>query len=45
MHWTAPDFTDISLNLEVTAYVLIDDDSEPLIEKRGKEEESAGTRP
>ena len=49
MQWTEPDFTEISLNMEVTAYVLIDDDSEPLIDMRGvdmrgEKDESARTR-
>ncbi len=44
MQWTEPDFTEISLNMEVTAYVLIDEDSEPLIDMRGEKDESARTR-
>ena len=44
MQWTEPDFTEISLNMEVTAYVRTDDDSEPFIDMRGAEDESASTR-
>ena len=48
MQWTEPDFTEISLNMEVTAYVLIGDDSEPLIDMsavdmRGEKDESVST--
>ncbi len=33
MQWTEPDFTELSLNMEVTAYVRGDGDSEPLIDE------------
>ncbi len=30
MQWTEPDFTEISLNMEVTAYVRTDGETKPL---------------
>ena len=49
MRWTEPDFTEISLNMEVTAYVRTDDseplgNSEPLIAMWSEEDKSASTR-
>ena len=44
MQWTKPDFTEISLNMEVTAYVRTDDVSEPGTKMRIEEDESASSR-
>ena len=41
MQWTEPDFTEISLNMEVTAYVRTDGDTKPLIDMRSEETQSA----
>ncbi len=44
MQWTEPDFTEISLNMEVTAYVRTDGETQPLIGTRSEERESSSTR-
>ncbi len=50
VQWTEPDFTEISLNMEVTAYVRTDDESNPHAAMRGEEDmrgeeaESVSTR-
>ena len=43
MQWTKPEFTEISLNMEVTAYVATDDASEPGTEKRTEEDKSVSS--
>ena len=44
MKWIEPDFTEISLNMEVTAYVRTDGEKQPLSGTRSEERESASTR-
>ncbi len=43
MQWTKPEFTEISLNMEVTAYVATDDASEPGTKKRTEEDKSVSS--
>ncbi len=48
VQWTEPDFTEISLNMEVTAYVRTDASEPPAIRSRSamwsEEAKSASTR-
>ena len=44
MPWTEPDFTEITLNMEVTAYAGTDDVSGPRTEMRTEEDKSASSR-
>ena len=44
MHWTKPEFTEISLSMEVTAYVGTDEVSEPGTKTRTEEDKSVSSR-
>ena len=44
MQWTKPEFTEISLSMEVTAYVGTDEVSEPGTKKRTEKDKSVSSR-